>query len=232
MKKEMRESLKTQGGRDIVKAESEGDPDLLFNTVLKLFEKQLISDGLFYYWIGKAAEMRHPAAMYHAACRGLGGRNRIVHEDARKMLRLSAELGSPEAQVLLGCLYCLGKDGFTLDLAEGRKWYLLAAKKGLPTAQYEIGMMMILGEGGERDIQAGKDFLVDAACNKSPNLSSLEAARMLSDFERLGVREAEMDAAEKEKWKAWAIDLKKKIEKRSLNREDEDSEGGDIGSEQ
>src|ERR1700740_3312324 len=78
-------------------------------------------------------------------------------QEATRWFRKAAELGFPDAQVMLGSAYDQGK-GVEKDSAEAVRWYRRAAEQGDTTAQNIVGGMYLTGDGVEKDIPTGLDW--------------------------------------------------------------------------
>ena len=74
------------------------------------------------------------------------------YQDAIKWLRLSADQGNDDAQVMLANLYAHGT-GVQTDHQEAFKWISLAAKQGNAKAQLLLGLMYFEGKGISQDYQ-------------------------------------------------------------------------------
>ncbi len=74
------------------------------------------------------------------------------YTESVKWFRRAAELGLPDAQLVLGHDYILGT-GVEEDMAEGLKWMHLAASQGLARAQLELGMQMLKYKHGEESAE-------------------------------------------------------------------------------
>ena len=72
------------------------------------------------------------------------------YETAYRLIKPSAEQGSPYAQFNLGVLYDNGR-GVPQDYAEAMKWYRKAADQGYTSAQYNLGHMYDNGRGVPQD---------------------------------------------------------------------------------
>jgi TPR repeat protein len=83
-------------------------------------------------------------------------------EESTRWFRKAAELGFPDAQVMLGSAYEQGK-GVEKESAEAVRWYRRAAEQGDTTAQNIIGGMYLTGDGVEKDIPTGLDWYRKAA---------------------------------------------------------------------
>ena len=71
-------------------------------------------------------------------------------KEAVKLLRLAAEKGNAEAQIMLGKIYSnafYGLIGVPRDAKEGTKWYRLAAEQGHIKAQFLLGSSYEFGNG-------------------------------------------------------------------------------------
>lgn len=115
-------------------------------------------------WLEAAARQEHPGALFEL-CQVHEGEDGGLFTglpdtpERLAMLRRAAELGWREAQRELGCLLCVGEDGWPNDPVEGRIWYRRAAEQGHVDAQYDLGMMLLLGEGGDVDPADGLVWL-------------------------------------------------------------------------
>ena len=68
-------------------------------------------------------------------------------------LRVEAENGNRQAQLLLGGAYEYGL-GTNLDYRQAAEWYRKAADQELPEAQGKLGLFYLTGSGVERDYPA------------------------------------------------------------------------------
>ncbi len=72
------------------------------------------------------------------------------YEKALKFYREAAEVGNPDAQLLLGFLHFSG-DGVAQDYAVALKWFLKAAAQGDARSQAQLGVMYENGKGVPQD---------------------------------------------------------------------------------
>ena len=73
--------------------------------------------------------------------------------EATRWFRKAADLGFPDAQLMLGSAYDAGK-GVAKDGAEAVRWYRRAAEQGDTTAQSIMGGMYLNGDDVEKDISS------------------------------------------------------------------------------
>jgi TPR repeat protein len=85
-------------------------------------------------------------------------------DEATRWFRKAADLGFPDAQLMLGSAYDYGK-GVEKDSVEAVRWYRLAADQGNTSAQSIIGGMYLTGDGVEKDIPTGLGWYRKAAEN-------------------------------------------------------------------
>jgi lipid-A-disaccharide synthase len=116
-------------------------------------------------WLEKAAAQNHPEATYYLAGSYRDGHRLFDEKAFVTLLHRAGELGSVDAQYLLGALYATGDEPFQKDEAEAVKWYSKAAEQGNGEAQYNLAMMYFNGEGTERDIGKGVSLLEQAVSN-------------------------------------------------------------------
>lgn len=83
-------------------------------------------------------------------------------DEATRWFRKAAELGFPDAQLMLGSAYDYGK-GVGKDSVEAVRLYRLAAEQGDTSAQSNIGGMYLTGDGVEKDIPIGLEWYRKAA---------------------------------------------------------------------
>lgn len=82
--------------------------------------------------------------------------------EATRWFRKAADLGFPDAQLMLGSAYDAGK-GVAKDGAEAVRWYRRAAEQGDTTAQSIMGGMYLNGDDVEKDISTGLEWYRKAA---------------------------------------------------------------------
>lgn len=68
------------------------------------------------------------------------------------LIRMNADLGSPDAQFNLGVCYEMG-NGIGKDISEAVKWYKKSAELGHAGAQYRLGMCYHEGKGVKKDLK-------------------------------------------------------------------------------
>jgi TPR repeat protein len=85
-------------------------------------------------------------------------------DEATRWFRKAAELGFPDAQLMLGSAYDYGK-GVEKDSVEAVRWYRLAAEQGNTSAQSIVGGMYLTGDGVEKDIPTGLEWYRKSAEN-------------------------------------------------------------------
>jgi TPR repeat protein len=83
-------------------------------------------------------------------------------DEATRWFRKAADLGFPDAQLMLGSAYDAGK-GVAKDSVEAARWYCRAAEQGDTTAQSIVGGIYLTGDGVEKDIPTGLDWYRKAA---------------------------------------------------------------------
>jgi TPR repeat protein len=83
-------------------------------------------------------------------------------DEATRWFRKAADLGFPDAQLMLGSAYDAGK-GVAKDCVEAARWYRRAAEQGDTTAQSIVGGIYLTGDGVEKDIPTGLDWYRKAA---------------------------------------------------------------------
>lgn len=78
------------------------------------------------------------------------------YEQALRIIRPLAEVGSSEAQKLLGVMYDYGH-GVPADPVQALQWYIKSAEQGDPAVQYQVGAKYFRGEGVAQDqVEAAK----------------------------------------------------------------------------
>lgn len=86
------------------------------------------------------------------------------YENAAEWYAKAAELGSLDAQKLLGFMYRTGT-GVKKNYPEAVKWYRLAADQGDSQSQLDLGTLFYYGSGVDKDLTAAKFYLSLAAEN-------------------------------------------------------------------
>ena len=87
--------------------------------------------------------------------------------NALDYLRRSAELGYPQAQVVLGYLYDTGSV-VTQDPGQAADWYKKAAKQDDRVADWVLGRLYFTGQGTPRDLNQAQVVLQRAANQEDP----------------------------------------------------------------
>lgn len=87
--------------------------------------------------------------------------------NALDYLRRSAELGYPQAQVVLGYFYDTGSL-VTQDQGQAADWYRKAAKQDDRLADWLLGRLLYRGNGVPRDLNAAETWLQRAANQGDP----------------------------------------------------------------
>jgi TPR repeat protein len=82
--------------------------------------------------------------------------------EAFKSMRMAAEAGKQEAQLITGNLYRYGQ-GCDLDYAKARQWYERAAAAGNVAAEFALGDIFYQGLGVSSDLARGADWYGRAA---------------------------------------------------------------------
>jgi serine/threonine-protein kinase len=103
-------------------------------------------------WYLKAAQQNVADAQFRVALmdeKGLGTEKDVPR--AVQLFRSAADLGSPEAQNVLGVLYSTGSNGITADDQQAIGWYQKAADQGFAKAEKNLGDMYYFGRGVDRD---------------------------------------------------------------------------------
>ncbi|KAJ3414439.1 hypothetical protein HDV05_006620 [Chytridiales sp. JEL 0842] len=94
------------------------------------------------------------------------GSGKAVQRDMQKAVfwwMRAADLGHYGAQTALGEAKLVGADGFTAKPDQAVKWLKKAAKGGIPRAMFEVGLCLKMGIGCKRNIEAGTNWLRQAA---------------------------------------------------------------------
>ncbi|MBP6823367.1 MAG: lipid-A-disaccharide synthase [Acidobacteria bacterium] len=116
-------------------------------------------------WLEKASAQNHAEAIYYLATSYRDG-HRVFDEKAFVfLLHRAGELGSVNAQYLLGAFYATGNELFQKNEAEAVKWYSKAAEQANGEAQYNLATMYLNGEGTEKDVGKGILLLEQAVAN-------------------------------------------------------------------
>jgi TPR repeat protein len=135
------------------------------------------------HWLEKASAQNHAEATYYLATSYRDGYQAVDEKAFVSLLHRAGELGSVDAQYLLGALYATDYDDELLEKneAEAVKWYSKAAEQGNGEAQYNLATMYLNGEGTEKDTNRGISLLEQAVSNGYDY-----AADRLSDIYRSG----------------------------------------------
>ena len=113
-------------------------------------------------WFRRSAEQGYAPAEYLYGDIFLEGRwkdpNQLVYWWTK-----AAQQGNVHAQLWLGVLYEMGRDGLKRDYVEALKWLAMAAKQGQPDAQVTLGQMYENGEGVPQDYELAAHWYRKAA---------------------------------------------------------------------
>ena len=142
-----------------------------------------------------AAAKDHADALWFLASRLQCSQEETTPESERLLLR-AAELGSVNAQGLLGCLYATGDSSWPMDLAKAAAWYRRAAERGDRGSQYELGFMLLLGEGEPKNTDEGLMWL-----ERAGELGNNDACKLLADCYEKGSFDVPLDAAKAARWR-------------------------------
>lgn len=114
------------------------------------------------FWARKAAEKKHPQAMYLAGLMLLeGSGTRPDSFTGIDWIQQAAERGLPGAQNLLGELYCQGKH-LPFDLTKSSDWLLRAAEQDYVKASRHLAQHYADGKGVPPDLSQAKRWLIAA----------------------------------------------------------------------
>ncbi|MFA5922254.1 MAG: tetratricopeptide repeat protein [Methylococcaceae bacterium] len=80
-----------------------------------------------------------------------------------QQIRIKAEQGDAEAQLILGLMYNEGQGDVTKDYSQAVTWFRKAAEQGLAMAQYNLGVMYASGEGVAQDDEQAVAWYLKAA---------------------------------------------------------------------
>jgi len=119
------------------------------------------------YWANMAAKQGHIAAAYELS-------QLLVGKDSFAWLSYSADHGYGEAQWELANLYALGSAeyGVGKNKKKAFEYYKLAAENGFEMAFYDYAIDLINGDGGYKNLQEGKKWMLKAA--KSGNIAAIK----------------------------------------------------------
>jgi FOG: TPR repeat, SEL1 subfamily len=84
----------------------------------------------------------------------------------------AADLGSVDAQFMLGYNYANGSGGVQQDYAQAADWYRKAAQQGDVDAQIALGNLYQKGQGVPMDLSAAYELMAIAAPNNSEAVTS------------------------------------------------------------
>ncbi len=148
-----------------------GDPTGMFKYAVLLMERsgskedRRKADEL----MKKSAELGNPSAQFNYA------QVLVAESPGEKGLRAAlpyyekaAEKGIADAQYALSQIYASLADLPEDKRARAREWLLRAARAGYDTAQLDLGMWLVNGTAGERDYEAGFNWLKRAADGGNP----------------------------------------------------------------
>lgn len=141
-----------------------------------------------------AAAKDHPDAIWFLATRQTHAQE--TDPDFERQLLRARQLGSVNAQRLLGVMYATGDWSGPKDLAEATRWYRLAAEKGNAESQYDLGFMLLLGEGAPKNIEEGVMWIERAGL-----LGEYKAFRLLVDCYENGYCDVPVDAGKAALWR-------------------------------
>jgi TPR repeat protein len=148
-----------------------------------------------YDLLEQAAAKDHADAIWFLASRQA---DRTDPEFERTLLR-AGQLGSVNAQRLLGVMYATGDWSGPKDLAEAVRWYRFAAEKGHAESQYDLGFMLLLGQGAPRNVEEGLNWL-----ERAGELGEYKAFRLLLDCYENGYCDVPVDTAKTAFWRSRA----------------------------
>ena len=145
--------------------------------------------------VNAAAAKDHPDAIWFIGTRRLYSQGEMTSESERLLLQ-AGQLGSVNAQGLLGCLYATGDYSWPMDLVKAAAWYRLAAERGDQGSQYELGFMLLLGEGEPKNIEEGLMWL-----ERAGELGNNDACKLLGDCYEKGSFDVPLDAVKAARWR-------------------------------
>ena len=145
--------------------------------------------------VRSAAAKDHADALWFLASRLQHSQQGTTPESERLLLR-AGELGSVNAQGLLGCLYATGDCSWPMDLAKAAAWYRRAAERGDRSAQYELGFMLLLGEGEPKNTDEGLLWL-----ERAGELGNTDACKLLADCYEKEAFDVPLNAAKAARWR-------------------------------
>jgi hypothetical protein len=102
-----------------------------------------------------------------------------------------AERGDVTAQLELGDIYLLGRDGISKDPAKATLWFMQAADSGDSRGQYRLGTLYAKGEGVSKDPEASFGWFMKSATQGYANAELRVGQAYL---EGLGVPESDTEA--------------------------------------
>ena len=112
---------------------------------------------------GGAGASPVPTLAIRTTSRGLCYASRVSTDTPESAaLRVEANAGDADAQLLLGFIYQYGR-GVPQDYAQAVAWYRKAADQGFADAQYNLGLMYGNGQGVPEDYVEGYKWLNLAA---------------------------------------------------------------------
>jgi TPR repeat protein len=106
---------------------------------------------------------------------------------AAQLLTRAAEVGSAQAQSILGWMNLMG-EGMHKDAVRAAAWYRKAALQGNGSAQYNLGLLYGNGEGVKQDLGQALYWFRKAAEQGDPrakdNVALIEARQRVVEGER------------------------------------------------
>jgi TPR repeat protein len=148
-----------------------GDPTGMFKYAVLLMERSRSKDDRKKAdeLMKKAADLGNPSAQFNY------GQVLVADTPGEKGLRAalpyyekSAEQGIADAQYALSQIYVSLKDLPEDKTKRAREWLLRAARAGYDTAQLDLGIWLVNGTAGERDYDAGFNWMKRAADGGNP----------------------------------------------------------------
>lgn len=137
--------------------------ELLGRKTLALLEEALGADSNKV----RTAKSRRDAAAYHDLGVSFLSRPSPDYASAAKWFRKAAELGDPQAELVLGMLYWTGR-GVPRDPVRAVYWWRKLAEGGDPVAMRNLGLAYSRGVGVERNLGEALNWLRRAAEGGDP----------------------------------------------------------------
>lgn len=143
-----------------------GDPSALYKMALHLTDGKYVErdEAQAREYMRQSADLGNPKAQFNFAQILVAEKpGKVGLENALPYFEKAAERGIPDAQYAVSQIYINALDVTEAKRAKARQYLISAARAGYDTARLDLAIWLVDGVGGDRDYEAGFEWMKLAA---------------------------------------------------------------------